>query len=37
MKSTKKILLSESEMPKQWYNILADMPVKPLPLLNTRN
>ncbi len=34
MKSTKKILLSESEMPKQWYNILADMPVKPLPLLN---
>lgn len=27
-------MLPESELPKQWYNILADMPVKPLPLLN---
>jgi len=27
-------MLPESEMPKQWYNILADMPVKPKPLLN---
>ncbi|MDD4638277.1 MAG: TrpB-like pyridoxal phosphate-dependent enzyme [Bacteroidales bacterium] len=34
MKSTKKFMLPESEMPKQWYNILADMPVKPKPLLN---
>ncbi|SDF83984.1 tryptophan synthase beta chain [Methanolobus vulcani] len=24
-----KILLDENEMPKQWYNILADMPVEP--------
>ena len=23
---TKKILLPESELPKQWYNIQADMP-----------
>lgn len=34
MKTTKKIMLAESEMPKQWYNILADMPTKPQPLLN---
>jgi tryptophan synthase beta chain len=34
MKSTKKIMLPESELPKQWYNIAADMPVKPQPLLN---
>lgn len=26
-----KILLSESEIPKQWYNIVADMPNKPAP------
>lgn len=31
---TKKILLPESETPKQWYNIVADMPNKPLPALN---
>ncbi|MDK2939742.1 MAG: tryptophan synthase beta chain, partial [Methanolobus sp.] len=24
-----KILLDENEMPKQWYNILADLPVEP--------
>lgn len=30
----KKILLSENEIPKQWYNIVADMPNKPLPPLN---
>lgn len=31
MKTTKKYTLPESEMPTQWYNILADMqPVKPL-------
>ncbi len=34
MKTTKKILLPESEMPKQWYNIVADMPTKPQPMLN---
>ena len=26
-----KIILEESEIPKQWYNILADMPNKPAP------
>ena len=30
----KKILLNENEMPKQWYNIVADMPNKPLPPLH---
>ncbi|MGC9150657.1 MAG: TrpB-like pyridoxal phosphate-dependent enzyme [Microbacter sp.] len=34
MKTTKKILLSEQEMPKAWYNIMADMKHKPLPMLN---
>lgn len=34
MKTTKKYTLSESEIPKQWYNILADMPNQPKPLLN---
>lgn len=34
MKTTKKIMLPESEMPKQWYNIQADMPNAPKPLLN---
>ncbi len=29
-----KIYLSESEMPKQWYNLRADMKNKPAPLLN---
>ena len=27
----KKFILEENEIPKQWYNILADMPNKPLP------
>jgi tryptophan synthase beta chain len=31
---TKKIFLNESEMPRQWYNIIADMPNKPLPPLH---
>lgn len=31
---TKKFLLSESEMPLRWYNIVADMKNKPLPPLN---
>ena len=34
MKKSTKILLSEKEMPHQWYNIVADMPNKPLPPLN---
>ncbi len=29
-----KIYLEESEMPKQWYNVRADMKNKPAPLLN---
>lgn len=29
-----KIYLEESEMPKQWYNVRADMKQKPAPLLN---
>ncbi len=34
MSKTKKFLLSESEIPTQWYNIVADMKNKPLPLLH---
>jgi tryptophan synthase beta chain len=34
MKKTNRILLSEREMPRQWYNIVADMPNKPLPPLH---
>ncbi|MFC2085453.1 TrpB-like pyridoxal phosphate-dependent enzyme [Bacteroidota bacterium] len=30
----RKILLNESDIPKQWYNIQADMPNKPLPPLH---
>ena len=29
-----KIYLEENEMPKQWYNVRADMKNKPAPLLN---
>lgn len=29
-----KIYLDEKEMPKQWYNVRADMKNKPAPLLN---
>ncbi len=29
-----KIYLNESEMPKAWYNLRADMKIKPAPLLN---
>lgn len=29
-----KIYLEESEMPKSWYNLRADMKNKPAPLLN---
>ena len=31
MSKQKKFLLQENEIPTQWYNILADMPHKPLP------
>ena len=30
----RKILLNENEIPEKWYNIIADMPNKPLPPLN---
>lgn len=31
-----KIYLNEEEMPRQWYNLRADMKTKPAPLLNPR-
>ena len=31
-----KIYLSEQEMPKAWYNLRADMKVKPAPLLSPK-
>ena len=31
---TKKFVLSESQMPTAWYNIVADMPNKPMPCLD---
>jgi tryptophan synthase beta chain len=31
---TKKILLPDSEMPTRWYNVVADMPNRPLPILH---
>jgi tryptophan synthase beta chain len=34
MSKDKKIYLNEKEMPTQWYNIMADMPNKPLPPLH---
>ncbi len=34
MKVTKKIVLSENDMPTQWYNITADLKNKPLPMLH---
>lgn len=30
----KRYFLAESEIPTKWYNILADMPVKPMPMLD---
>ena len=30
----KKYLLTESEIPSMWYNIMADMPTKPMPMLH---
>ena len=29
-----RFLLNESDLPKQWYNILADSPTPPTPVLN---
>jgi tryptophan synthase beta chain len=34
MEKIRKIILSENEMPRQWYNVLADMPNKPMPPLH---
>ena len=34
MEKTKKFLLEENELPTQWYNIVADMVTKPLPMLH---
>ena len=34
MEGQKRFLLTEDELPRQWYNIQADMINKPLPLLN---
>lgn len=31
---SKKFILQEKDIPTAWYNVLADMPVKPRPLLN---
>ena len=35
-KNQKRFFLTEDELPTQWYNIQADMPVKPLPPLNPK-
>ena len=32
-----KIYLDENELPKQWYNVRADMETKPAPILNPQN
>ena len=32
----KRFFLSENEIPAQWYNIQADMPTKPMPMLNPK-
>ena len=34
MKESKKYLLPENEIPEAWYNVIPDMPTKPMPLLN---
>lgn len=34
MNNDKKVTLSETEIPRQWYNIVADMPNKPEPALH---
>ena len=34
MSNQKKFVLTEAEIPKKWYNIVADMPNKPMPILH---
>ena len=34
MSKTKRFILQEEQLPRQWYNIVADMKVKPIPLLH---
>ena len=34
MTNQKKIVLNEAEIPEQWYNIVAEMPNKPMPMLH---
>ncbi|MDR1526388.1 MAG: TrpB-like pyridoxal phosphate-dependent enzyme [Dysgonamonadaceae bacterium] len=34
MTKVKKFILSEKEIPSQWYNVVADMKSKPMPILN---
>ena len=34
MSKNHKITLAENEIPEHWYNIVADMPNKPLPPLH---
>lgn len=34
MEKIKKIILPEKEIPSQWYNIVADLPNKPMPILH---
>ena len=36
MTQQKRFLLTEDELPRQWYNIQAEMPNKPLPLLDPK-
>jgi tryptophan synthase beta chain len=35
-RSSRKISLDDSDMPMQWYNIVADLPIKPPPPLNPK-
>ncbi len=32
--TTKKFLLNEQDIPQAWYNVIADMPVKPQPMIH---
>ncbi len=34
MSKTKRFILQEDQIPRQWYNIVADMKVKPMPMLH---
>lgn len=34
MEKTKKIILPEKEIPSKWYNIVAELPNKPMPILH---